>query len=525
MEPEIYSTESLQQRTIKLCNEAANAQLDSTSPRDNNGFSFEARRKILEASIAMTLAEEQGHPIRIHEHICDFIGDDGENPEDQRKISCLFNTLPTLQMEWKQDGQPPMDFVNHMHPRTWMEDGEGAAPEFMGLGWEEPEWGEARGPLNKKKKKRKKPKLMEIAELKKMEAEELHEYVRMLFSTACDKQCDTDGKRDPHGVSHSTKARIQKIAEIYRLQKMMINDTSRSPLVHTIPAECALEAAVIMKCMETYCSTGPQGIRFRVVVKGAAADEEEETDDWDACTLHQKTARERWNEICRRWEGTEIPNAEPLLHVTTYAYYQKLLHEAEVKFAEACKDQCDEEITRRTEGHPDCKLAAVLKIQGISDICDIVVLGDPSAWKSPFRYVIPEEYKQEGETIAFMVNRICKRLTTQLRFDKETRKFLEGEKSKEGEQEQAGMESEIIVMDRYGTPSNPVEWFDDLPGYIEFLLAQKRATEEAKDPEVSKHRLRHGFHYDYDDSLEHPEMKGKKQDIAGAKSGVEKTSP
>ena len=155
-----------------------------------------------------------------------------------------------------------------------------------------------------------------------------------------------------------------------------------------------------------------------------------------------------------------------------------------MRFAEACKDQCNKRITRRTDGHPDCDLDAVLKIQGISDICDIIVLGDPSEWKSPFRYRIPKEYQQEGETIAFMVNKICKRLPTQMRFDKETRAFLEEERNEEGEQEQARTESEIIVTDRYSAPSNPVDWFDNLPGYIELLLAQKRATgvTERADP-------------------------------------------
>ena len=83
-----------------------------------------------------------------------------------------------------------------------------------------------------------------------------------------------------------------------------------------------------------------------------------------------------------------------------------------------------------------------------------------------------------------MVNRICKRLPIQMRFVKETRAFSEEEQSEEGEQEQAGTESEIIVMDRYSTPSNPVDWFDNLPGYIELLLAQKQATgvAERADP-------------------------------------------
>ena len=221
-----------------------------------------------------------------------------------------------------------------------------------------------------------------------------------------------------------------------------------------------------------------------------------------------------------------------------YAYYQKLLHEAEVRFADACRDQCSEENTRRMEGHQECKLDAVIKIQGISDICDIIVMGDPSEWKSPFHYVIPEEYKHEGETIALMVNRICKRLPTQLRFDEETRTFLEGEQSEDEETEQAGTESDIIAMDRYGPPSNPVEWFDDLPGYIDFLLAQKKDTGIAdcvdpevmahrlrRDPETMGHRLRRGPNYDYDECLEHHAKIGRKQATAGAKGGVETTSP
>ena len=92
MEEGVNSTESLEQKAISLCKEAAESQLDNTSSRDNKGFSFIAQRNILKASITMTWLEEQGNPIWIHRHTID-VARQGSTHEDQWRLSLLFNTL------------------------------------------------------------------------------------------------------------------------------------------------------------------------------------------------------------------------------------------------------------------------------------------------------------------------------------------------------------------------------------------------------------------------------------------------